>query len=248
MTQSRGPSGPHHGAPAEPRQRARAILKSSSAFAACSDAVIDQIMERAVATRLAKGDTLYRQGEPGDSLTILLSGSLKVINVTAEAKEVVLGFLKAGALIGEIAALDGRERTASVVALEPVEGVAVYRRDLLPILRANADAMFALLERLCGRLRATNALVESFSLDTEARVASCLMRLAGEHGREKGDETTIELKLTQRDLASHLGLTRETVSRMLSEFRGAGLIEMRDALIVILDADGLTALAEGAGD
>ncbi len=191
---------------------------------------------------------MYRQGEPGDNLTVVLSGSLKVVNVTAEAKEVVIAFLAAGALIGEIAVLDGHPRTASVVAMEAVEAVALYRRDLMPILRANPDALLALLEATCARLRTTIALVESYGLETEARVAACLLRLAGEHGRETGSETTIEMKLNQRDLGSHLGLARETISRTLSDFRSSGLIELRGALIVILDFDGLTTLAAGVAD
>lgn len=231
---------------ADARARARAVLKMGSAFAACPDSVIDEIMRRAQVHRFAKGETVCRQGEPGDSLMIVLSGSLKVTNVTAEARDVVLGFLKAGALLGEIAALDGRERTASVVTLEPVELVTIYRRDLLPILRQNPDSMFALLEGLCGRLRSTINLVESYSLETEARVASCLVRLLDEHGLEAAGGMAIDLKLTQRDLGSHLGLTRETVSRTLGEFREQGLLEIRGMSIVVIDADGLRAVAEGA--
>ncbi len=229
----------------DPRQRARVVLKADSAFAKCSDAVIDDIMARAVVVRLAKGEIMYRQGEPGDNLMVVLSGSLKVVNVTADAKEVVLAFLKAGALIGEIAVLDGHPRTASVVAMDAVEAVALYRRDLLPILRANPDALLALLEATCARLRTTIALVESYGLETEARVAACLLRLAGAHGRKTGRGTTIEFKINQQDLGSHLGFARETISRTLSDFRGAGLIELSGALIVILDLEGLALLAEG---
>jgi CRP-like cAMP-binding protein len=189
---------------------------------------------------------MCRQGDPGDSLMVVLSGTLKVTNVTAEAKDVVLGFLKAGALIGEIAALDGRHRTASVVALEPTEAVTIYRRDLIPILRQSPESMFALLEGLCGRLRATNALIESYSLETDARVATCLVRLVEEHGLKAPGGRTIDLKLTQRDLGSHLGLTRETVSRTLSDFRDQGLVEMRGTSIVVLDEEGLRAIADGA--
>ncbi len=229
----------------DPRGRARALLKSDSAFASCPDTVIDEVMKRAQVQKFGKGDTLCHQGDPGDSLMIVLTGSLKVTNVTAEAKEVVLGFMKSGSLLGEIAALDGRHRTANVVALEPTEIVAIYRRDLLPILRQNPDAMFALLEGLCGRLRTTNTLVESYSLETDTRVASCLVRLIEEHGQKAKGGTAIDLKFTQRDLGSHLGLTRETVSRTLSEFRDQGIVEVRGTSIVILDEAGLRSIAEG---
>lgn len=231
---------------ADARGRARALLKADSAFGACPDGVIEELLKRAQVQKFAKGETLCHQGDAGDSLMIVLSGSLKVTTVTPEAKDVVLGFLKAGALLGEIAAIDGRQRTASVVALEASEVVAIYRRDLLPVLRQNPDAMFALLEGLCARLRATNSLVESYSLETDARVASCLVRMLDEHGQRGKSGTTIDLKLTQRDLGSHLGLTRETVSRTLSSFRDRGLVEMRGAGMVVVDEDGLRSIAEGA--
>ena len=232
--------------PTDARTRARAVLKGDSAFASCPDAVIDEVMRRAKVQKYTKGESLCRQGDAGDSLMIVLTGSLKVTNVTSEAKEVVLGFLKSGSLIGEIAALDGRSRTANVVALEATEAVIIFRRDLMPILRQNPDAMFALLEGLCGRLRSTIELVESYSLETDTRVAGSLVRFMDEHGQKIKDGIAIDLKLTQRDLGSYLGLTRETVSRTLSEFRDQGLVEMRGTVIVVLDADGLRTIAEGA--
>ena len=67
-----------------------------------------------------------------------------------------------------------------------------------------------------------------------------------EHGQQMKDGIAIDLKLTQRDLGSYLGLTRETVSRTLSEFRDQGLVEMRGTVIVVLDPDGLRTIAEGA--
>jgi CRP-like cAMP-binding protein len=229
------------------RERARRILETESAFAACGAGLIGEIIRHARPIRLAKGDTMYRQGEPGDSMMIVVAGSLKVTNVTSEGKEVVLGFLRPGALTGEIAVLDGKARTASVVALEPVEAVAIYRRDLIPLLRANPDAMFALLEGLCGRLRSTNLLVESQTLEAEARVAACLVRLGQEHGQDAEGGTLIDLKITQRDLGSHLGLTRETVSRTLSAFRDEGLVELSGTTILLKDSARLAEIAEGSG-
>lgn len=231
--------------PADIRERTRRVLEASGAFATCASAVIDEIVARAVPVRLARGDAVYRQGDLGDSLMVLLSGSLKVTNVTAEGKDIVLGFLKPGALFGEIAALDGRERTANVVALEACEAAAIYRRDLLPVLRANPDAMLALMDGLCARLRSTIRLVECHSLDTDARVADGLVRLCNEHGQPAGSAIAIDLKLTQRDLGNHLGLTRETVSRTLADFREAGLVEISGSTILIINHEALIAIATG---
>ena len=230
---------------ADAKTRAKELLKERSILSRCPDGILDDIVRRGSIVRHAKGQTIYSQGSPGDSLIVLLAGSLKIVNVTADAREVVLGFAKPGALIGEIAVLDGSPRSADVVALEPTESFIVYRRDLMPIVRSNGDAMFALVDGLCGMIRSTNTLVESYAMHTSARGAACLTQLAARHGRAAPDGgTIIDLKITQRDLGNYLGLTRETVSRMLGEFREAGLVELKGNSIVILDADGLQDVAE----
>ena len=226
------------------RTRAKQLLKASSILARCPDGILDDIVRRGSIVRHAKGDTIYGQGSSGDSLIVLLGGSLKIINVTGDAREVILGFAKPGALIGEIAVLDGGPRSANVVALEPTEAFIIYRRDLMPILRASAEAMFALVEGLCAMIRSTNTLLESHAMHTSARGAANLIQLASQHGRQTTNGVIIDLKITQRDLGNYLGLTRETVSRMLGEFREAGLVELKGNSIVILDADGLKEVAE----
>ncbi len=230
---------------ADATSRAKALLTEKSVLSRCPDAVLDDLVRRGSVVRHARGETVYSQGAPGDSLMVLLSGSLKITNVTTDAREVVLGFAKPGAVIGEIAVLDGSPRSADVVALEATEAFVIYRRDLMPILRANTEAMLGLVEGLCGMVRTANTRLESQGMQTHARCAACLVDLAGKHGRPDGDESVvIDLKITQRDLGNYLGLTRETVSRTLSEFKDSGLVEMRGNSIVVLDLEGLQEIAE----
>ena len=230
---------------ADAKTRAKELLKSKSVLARCPDSVLDDIVRRGSVVRHARGETVFSQAAPGDSLIVLLAGSLKIANVTTDAREVVLGFAKPGAIIGEIAVLDGSPRSADVIALEATEAFVIYRRDLMPILRSNPDATFGLVEGLCAMVRAANARVESQGMQTGARCAACLVNLAQQHGRSAADDSVvIDLKITQKDLGNYLGLTRETVSRTLSEFKDAGLVEMKGNSIVILDLDGLRDIAD----
>ena len=230
---------------ADAKTRAKELLKASSILSRCPGDILDDIVRRGSIVRHSKGETIYSQGSPGDSLIVLLTGSLKIVNFTSDAREVVLGFAKPGALIGEIAVLDGSPRSADIVALEATESFVIYRRDLMPILRSSGDAMFGLVDGLCAMIRSTNMLVESYAMNTTARGAACLTQLAAQHGREVlTGGVMIDLKVTQRDLGNYLGLTRETVSRMLGEFREAGLVELKGNRIVILDAKGLQDIAE----
>jgi CRP/FNR family transcriptional regulator len=230
------------------RHLARQMLKTRSCFSTCPDDVIDSIMDRASSIKLTKGNVLYRQGEPGESLMVVLEGRLKVVKTTADAKEVVLAFLGAGDIIGEMAVLDGHPRSAGVIAMEPVEGVNIYRRDLIHILKRHPDALLGLLAAVCRRLRTTISLIETYSLQTESRVAAAVFRLAQSHGRTSGKELIIEARVTQSDLGNHLGLTRETVSRTLGDLRSMGLLKLQGQKIVIVDVDGLKLLAGGHAD
>ena len=148
-------------APVDIRIKARQVVQANSAFSNCPPDVIDEIMKRSIILTYKADEIVFKQGERGDHMMVIVSGALKVSKRNDKGREIELGYLRRGSLIGEIAAIDGRERTATVVALEPAKAVAIYREDLQSILRANPDAMFGLLEAVCLRLRRTNTLLES---------------------------------------------------------------------------------------
>ena len=155
-----------------------------------------------------------------------------------------MNFLGKGDVIGEIAILDGAPRTASAVAIDDTEALVLYRRDLLPVLLKIPDAMLELIEILCEKLRATSAIIEENSLPMAARAAAGLLRLADQHGRVVKGGTLIDLKLSQRELGSYLGLSRENVSRQLGLFRDIGLLHIEGLQILILDPDALRKYSE----
>src|SRR3954454_4689881 len=111
--------------------RVRLFLGNNTFFGALPDAALDALIKRGHTKRYPKGGSIYRRGEAGDNLMVVLSGRIKIVNVSADAREVVLNFLGVGDINGEIAVLDGKERTADAVALEDCEVFAVYARDVL---------------------------------------------------------------------------------------------------------------------
>lgn len=219
--------------------RARDALKALSFLGGLPDSLIDRLAGRAHFKCYRKGETIITRGADGDSLMILLSGRVKISNITSDAREIVLNFLGKGDVIGEIAILDGAARTAGAFAIDDTEALVVYRRDLLPVLLASPDTMLELIKILCEKLRAASSIVEENSLPMAARAAAGLLRLAEQHGRVVKDGTLIDLKLSQRDLGNYLGLSRENVSRQLGLFRDIGYLRIEGSEIVILDADGL---------
>jgi CRP-like cAMP-binding protein len=207
------------------------------------EAALNALVERGQLRQYAKRDIVYRRGEPGDSLMVVVKGRLKLSNVNVSGKEIVLYFLVPGDIYGEIAAMDGRERAANAVALEDCEVFLVYTRELVPILKAHPDAMFEIIQILCERVRAGAALIEDSTLEMRARVARGLQRLAQHHGDRSPAGTCVQLALSHAELGNYLGLSRANVSRQLGQLREANVIKIEAAQIVILDEDGLAKVA-----
>jgi CRP/FNR family transcriptional regulator, cyclic AMP receptor protein len=229
-------------------QRVRPFLKSHTFFGGLPDPALDALIERGHTKAYTKGDVIYRRGEPGDSLMVILSGRIKVTNVSANAKEVVLNFLGAGDINGEIAALDGKERSADAVALEPCEIFAVYARDLVPTLTAHPEALLEIIQLLCDKLRSASAIIEDSTLEMRGRTAKGLLRLAQQHGRTSKEGIRLGLAVSQTELGAYLGLSRANVSRQLAQLREANVIKIDGAQIVIADEEGLSMIAAAADD
>jgi CRP-like cAMP-binding protein len=224
----------------------RSFLKDNTLLGGLPDATLDGLIRKGHRRRFAKGEIIYRRGEPGDSLMVILSGRVKIANVSADMREVVLSFLGAGEVVGEMAVLESKRRTADTVALEDTEAFVIPGRDLLAALRPNPQTMIELSQMLCERLRAASAIIEDSILAMRGRAAKGLLRLADQHGRRIRDGSIrIDLTLTQDDLGKYLGLSRANVSRQLRHLKDANVIKIEDAHVVITNEHGLSELAEG---
>jgi len=222
------------------------FLKSQTFFGGLPDAALERLIRKGHTRTFSKGDIIFRRGDPGDRLTVIVSGRIKIANITADAKEVVLNFLDPGDINGEIAVLDGNARSADAIALEDCEVFVIFARDLMPVLTDHPQAMLEIMQILCQRLRAVSAIVEDATLAMRGRVAKGLLRLATQHGRTGKRGIRLQLALSQKELGKYLGLSRENVSRQLRRLKDDNVIAMEGPQVVILDQAGLTAIAECA--
>jgi CRP/FNR family transcriptional regulator, cyclic AMP receptor protein len=227
-------------------ERIRCFLKGNTFLGRLPNAALESLMSRGQLKRHAKRDIIYRRGEPGDSLMVVVAGRIKLTNVNVGGKEVVLHFLVPGNIYGEIAALDGKERAANAVALEDSEVFLIYTRDLIPTLKAHPDAMLDVISALCAKVRAGAAMIEDSTLEMRARVARGLLRLARQHGQKSAEGICLQLALSQAELGSYLGLSRANVSRQLGQLKEANVIMIDGTQIVITDDECLTAIADAA--
>jgi len=229
-----------------PREQARIqpLLKAHAFLGGLPDAVLDGMIQRGQMRAYKKGEIVFQRGDPGDSLMLLVTGGIKLSLVSARAKEVVLHFVGAGELFGQISAFDGEPRTSAAVALEDSEVFIAHTRDFLPAVVGSPATAVAVVRHLCGRVRNRVSLFEDQTFDMRARLARGLVRLANQLGQRRKDGIHLELAATQEELGNYLGLARANVSRLLGELKSLEVIKSNGPRIVIADERRLAEIAE----
>ena len=218
----------------------RELLRRSPVFALLGDSEIDAVLAHARVTRYAEGDHIFAKGDPGNGMMAVLKGRVMISSPSADGRQVVLTVFRDGEVFGEIALLDGKERTADATAMTDCELLFVPRASLLALLERQPELCIRLLIVLCERLRRTNEPVEDLAfLDLEARIAKVLVRLAEESGN--GAPQPIAVKISQRTLGELVGGSRESVNKHLQDRKRSGIIALGKGSIVVND---LKALAE----
>ena len=197
---------------------------------------------RAVGRRrdLARGEAIFREGETADSVVIVLEGHVKVIATAIEGREIVLGVRGPGELLGDLSAIDGGPRSATVSALDAAGVLIIPRAEFRAFLDRHPRAAVPMLELLARRLREASAReVEFGSPDTLGRVAARLVELVDAYGEETGGVVDVALPLTQQELADWTSLSREAVVKALQAFRELGWIETARRRIIVRDLGAL---------
>src|ERR1700686_966449 len=161
----------------------RQVLRRSRLFERLGDSEIDAILAHATVAHQAEGDQIFAKGDPGNSMMAVLKGRIMISTPSPDGRQVVLTVMREGDVFGEIALLDGNERTADATAMSDCEMLVGPRGSLLALVERRADLCIDPLIVLCERLRTTNEQVEDLAfLDLEARIAKVLVRLAEENG------------------------------------------------------------------
>ena len=202
---------------------------------------------RGTVRQFSRGAALAHAGQISDRVLVLLSGHVKLTRVTDDGREVLLAIRGGGDLVGEQSSIDGAPRSASIVALDKVEALALPPDDFLAFVTRTPEASLYIMRMLAERLRdADGKRVEYASQDVVGRLAARLCELSERFGeaQEDGDETRIDLALTQEDLASWTGASREAVSRALQQMRSLGWVTTERRAITVHDRDALQRRAQ----
>jgi CRP-like cAMP-binding protein len=182
-----------------------------------------------------KGETLYEKDAPSDCLYGLVGGLLKLCSRGPDGREFSFGLVAPGELLGEIGMSDGAPRHACAIALAHSELAALRRRDLEPLMARHPRLRDALARASAAAARRLSRRLEDAALlSIEARVENTLADLARRLGERVPRGTRIGLR--QQDLADLLGLSRESVSKVLTSPAMRGRLELGRGSIVLVRA------------
>jgi len=210
-------------------------------YGADAGGVVAEILKRRRA--IPNGVRLFDNDQPLQSIFAVKSGSFKAVSQDAQGRQRVVGFYLPGELIGTDA-MAGRRYTTSVLALEPSQVCDLWLSRLEASGRPLESLQRAIIEMLGREVAFHQQLISSLiKQNSEQRLAAFLLSLS-QRLRVRGlPAESFRLSMSRSDIASYLGLARETVSRLLTRLQGDGLIRLRGKRLVLLDLRGLERLA-----
>jgi CRP/FNR family transcriptional regulator/CRP/FNR family cyclic AMP-dependent transcriptional regulator len=217
------------------------LLAATPMFEGLPAAELEPLRASVRSRHYAKDDYLFREGDPGSHLFLIVAGQVKIARVAEGGSEVVFAIAGPGELFGELSLFEEEgERSADAQALEPTDCLVVPRQPVLALLTAHPRLLLRIVASLSAYVRRKDAAVAEVAfLDIPARVARKLLELAESKGRSADGGTVIDVHLSQRTLAGMVGASRENVNRALHRFTSLGYIRQERGLITVLRPDEL---------
>jgi CRP/FNR family transcriptional regulator, cyclic AMP receptor protein len=220
-----------------------AILRAHPFFKGLDPAIVHELGPRSVIRTFRKGAVLFRKGDQGSSLYVVVSGAVRVDAPSEGGRSAVFNVFIPGEIFGEIAALDGGLRTADATAIERSEVMVFDRREMIPLLRKYPEFSLRVIEILCARVRRASEQVEDIVfLDLAGRLAKVLLFL--QHKTAAGASHP-RIQVTQREISQMVGASRESTNKQLRQWQRAKLLRIERGSIVLLQ---VARLAEQAAE
>jgi len=200
-------------------------LKQVPLFAGLEDEDIRELMSVAKRRTFRSGEVIFHREDPGQVLYVIKEGKVKISLISPDGQELSLVVFGKGECFGEFAILDGFPRSADAIAMEKVECYTLQRSDFHKAIMKNPKIAIQVMEVLSKRLRSTDQMVEDLIfLDVYGRVAKKLLELADTHGTKVENGIRIDVRLTQQELASMVGSSRESVNKVMGYFTDKNFI------------------------
>jgi CRP-like cAMP-binding protein len=216
------------------------VLARSGIFQGVDSEAAEALAKEMEMVEYRKGETIFNEGEPGDSLYIVLSGKLKLGRRATDGRQNLVSVMGPSDMVGELSLFDPGPRTATATALTDVRLARLRKHALRPWLNNRPEIAEQLLRVLARRLRRTNdALADLIFTDVPGRVAKNLLQMASRFGTRDGGVLRVTHDLTQEELAQLVGASRETVNKALADFASRGWLRLDGKSVIILDPERL---------
>lgn len=225
------------------RMNMRDFLKETVLFSHLNDTVLQRICQDVVERHYAQGEIIFHQGDPGRALYLVKSGQVRIfINGLDGTETSVILLGRPGDIFGELAVIDGLPRSATAVAMEPTILYTMNREAFRDHMRHYPQLALNFMQELSSKVRHNTQQIDTLtSLPVPQRLARKLMELAQDYGQVEPTGVSINTTLTQTQLASLIGATRESTNKALRDFRQREWIVLKNGRIIILDPAALRA-------
>lgn len=216
------------------------ILTRAGLFQGVNPEAVEALSKELEHIEVKKGQTVFTESEPGDSLYIVLTGKVKLGRRSADGRQNLLAVMGPSDMFGELSLFDPGPRTATATALTDVRLARLGKSSLRPWLTDRPEIAEQLLRVIARRLRRTNDLMADLIFtDVPGRVAKSLLQMASRFGTRDGGVLRVTHDLTQEELAQLVGASRETVNKALADFAGRGWLRLDGKSVIILDPERL---------
>lgn len=210
-------------------------LRKVSLFSGLSDSELGKLSTYVRSKTVEAGQILFAEGDPGQAVYFVESGRVKISKISADGREQILHFMGPGEVFGEVVLFEEGAYPATAEAVEDSRVGLILRRDIQQFIQENGEVAFKMLCLLSRRLREAQAKVHELALkNVYGRIAGLLVRLS-DQGCKLPDGVLVPLVVTRAELANMIGTSRESVSRVLSEWNQKGIIRPERCGIVIMD-------------
>ena len=210
------------------------LLKNIPLFSELSHGELGELLELIEKRRYPKGSIVLYKGDEGQVIYLILKGKVNVDLIDENGKEIILSTLKSGNYFGEMSAFDQMPRSATIITVEDSEFLVISQKIITDQIKKNPKIALKLLSEMSRRLREADEQISNLALlDVRGRVAQILLKLYRGTNVRKSEDYRIVPRPALKDIAAMSGTSRETVSRILSEFSKRGLISLTKENIII---------------
>jgi CRP/FNR family cyclic AMP-dependent transcriptional regulator len=214
------------------------FLRNIQLFSSLTDEDLFHISPKVSLKEFKKNEVILYEQDTNEFMYIILFGKVKVIQTTEDGKEIILATHKSNDLFGEISLIDGKTSPATVLAIEDSLIAIISRKDFYSLLFHQSRVLEKMLQLLCSRLREAWKRIRILNFNNASqRIKMLFMLLSHDNGKKTSEGVIINMKLTHQNIADMVGLTRETVTRIIDKLRNNGEIKVLKNRLILLSPD-----------